>query len=160
MAGSKYPDQESSNFIIAAHSGSGWNAFFTKLDRLKYGNMAYVTYNGKEYSYKLNRIYSDSKGDGIKDGERELIYTVKNDHLNISIEITGKGNIASTTIDELTNSTFKDKDGLLDKVYNFYTDGTVKNAIVTIKYDEGEIAAQGLNEQNLTLYYFNEETKE
>lgn len=64
MAGSKYPDQDNSNFIMAAHSGSGWNAFFGKLDRLKYGNMAYVTYNGKEYSYKLNRIYSDPKGDG------------------------------------------------------------------------------------------------
>lgn len=63
MAGSNYPDVEGSNFIIAAHNGSGWNAFFTNIDKLKLGSMAYVTYNGKQYSYVLKKIYSDPKYD-------------------------------------------------------------------------------------------------
>lgn len=64
MGGSEYPSQNGSNFILAAHSGSGWNAYFTNLDKLKIGAMAYVTYEGKEYSYKLKKIYADPKGDG------------------------------------------------------------------------------------------------
>lgn len=64
MRGSKYPDVKESNFILAAHNGSGWNAFFTNIDKLKLGSMAYVTYKGKEYSYILKRVYSDPKKDG------------------------------------------------------------------------------------------------
>ena len=63
MSGSKYPDEKESNFIIAAHNGSGWNAYFTNVDKLKLGSMAYVTYKGKEYSYVLKKIYSDPKRD-------------------------------------------------------------------------------------------------
>lgn len=132
----------------------------SKTDPLKADTDADGIYDGDELDLGLNPLKSDSKGDGIKDGDRELTYTVKNDDLDISIKITGKGNIASTTIDVLSNSTFEDMDGLLDTVYNFYTDGTVNSAIVTIKYDEDEVKAQGLDENNLTLYYFNEDTKE
>jgi LPXTG-site transpeptidase (sortase) family protein len=64
MKGFQYPNINGSNFIIAAHNGSGWNAFFTNIDKLKLGSMAYVTYNGKEYSYVLKKIYSDPKRDG------------------------------------------------------------------------------------------------
>lgn len=64
MAGSSYPNVKNSNFIIAGHNGSGWNAYFTNIDKLKLGSMAYVTYNGKEYSYILKKIYSDPKRDG------------------------------------------------------------------------------------------------
>ena len=64
MKGSKYPDVDESNFILAAHNGSGWNAYFTNIDKLKIGSMAYVTYNKKEYSYKLTKIYKDPKSDG------------------------------------------------------------------------------------------------
>ena len=64
MAGSQYPNVRSSNFIIAAHNGSGWNAYFTNIDKLQKGSMAYVTYKGKQYSYILKKIYSDPKGDG------------------------------------------------------------------------------------------------
>ena len=115
--------------------------------------------DGDELDLGLDPLKSDSKGDGIKDGDRELTYDVKNEKLDITIKITGKGNIASTTIDVLKNSTFEDMDGLLNTVYNFYTDGKVNSAIVTIKYDEAEIKAKGLDENNLTLYYFDEETK-
>ena len=64
MRGSTYPSSENSNFILAAHNGSGWNAFFTNVDKLVLGDMAYVTYNGKQYSYKLVKRYKDPKKDG------------------------------------------------------------------------------------------------
>ena len=64
MSGSSYPTSDNSNLIFAAHSGSGWNAYFTKLDRLSTGAKAYVTYEGKQYTYKLVKIYSDDKTDG------------------------------------------------------------------------------------------------
>ena len=51
-------------------------------------------------------------------------------------------------------------DGALDTIYNFYTDGNISNATVKIKYDPEEIQSQGLNEDGLSLYYFDEETKE
>ena len=64
MKGSDYPNVAGGNFILASHSGSGWNAYFNKLDQLKKGNMAYVTYKGKQYSYRLTQIYKDLKSDG------------------------------------------------------------------------------------------------
>ena len=64
MGGSTYPSYENSNLIIAAHNGSGWNAFFTKIDRLSLGDKAHVTYKGKQYNYKLVKIYKDPKSDG------------------------------------------------------------------------------------------------
>ena len=35
MKGSDYPNVAGGNFILASHSGSGWNAYFNKLDQLK-----------------------------------------------------------------------------------------------------------------------------
>ncbi len=63
MGGSDYPNVPGSNLILAAHNGSGWNAYFTKIDKLKMGALAYVQYDGKQYKYKLVKSYSDPKGD-------------------------------------------------------------------------------------------------
>ena len=64
MSGSTYPSYENSNLIIAAHNGSGWNAFFTNIDKLSLGDKAIVTYKGKQYNYKLVKRYKDPKSDG------------------------------------------------------------------------------------------------
>lgn len=63
MGGSDYPNIEGSNFILAAHNGSGWNAYFTNIDKLKMGAIAYIDYDGKEYTYKLVKSYKDPKSD-------------------------------------------------------------------------------------------------
>ena len=73
MRGFSYPSTENSNFILAAHNGSGWNAFFTNIDKLVRGDMAYVTYSGKQYSYKLVKRYKDPKSDG-----KATIYRIGN----------------------------------------------------------------------------------
>ncbi len=61
VEGSSYPDVEKGNFIIAAHSGSGWKAFFNDLYKLSIGDSAIIKYNGKTYTYKITNIYDQEK---------------------------------------------------------------------------------------------------
>lgn len=61
VEGSNYPDVENGNLIIAAHSGTGWKAFFNDLYKLDKGDTATVTYNGKDYTYKITKIYKQEK---------------------------------------------------------------------------------------------------
>lgn len=112
-----------------------------------------------ELVFKLNPLKEDSKGDGLKDGDRSLSYNT-NYNKEISLQVNGKGNIASTTtIDVFENTAFNKINGISNRVYVFYTKGKMDNAVVTIKYDIKDINKKGLNEKNLVLYYFNEETK-
>ena len=60
VPGSSYPDVESGNLILAGHSGTGWNAFFNDLYKLKKGDYAYITYKNKKYAYKIVNIYKQS----------------------------------------------------------------------------------------------------
>lgn len=131
----------------------------SKTDPNKYDSDEDGISDGDEVLIELDPLKADSKGDGIKDGDRSLTYTKKNDKTGVEIEITGKGNIVSTTVDVLENSTFADMEGVLNKVYNFYTKGNLTNAKVTIPYTVEELTAKGLTEDDLTLYYFNEDTK-
>lgn len=59
--GSSYPDIERGNFIIASHSGLGWNAFFRQLYKVEKGDQAIVTYGGKNYTYTITKIYTQTK---------------------------------------------------------------------------------------------------
>ena len=61
IKGSSYPDKEKGNFIIAAHSGSGWKAFFNDLYKLTTGDTAEISYKGKKYTYKIVNIYKQDK---------------------------------------------------------------------------------------------------
>lgn len=61
VKGSSYPDVEKGNFIIAAHSGTGWKAFFNDLYKLVIGDKVVVTYNEKEYTYIIKKIYEQEK---------------------------------------------------------------------------------------------------
>lgn len=61
IQGSSYPDKEKGNLILAAHSGSGWKAFFNDLYKLTTGDIAEVSYKGKKYTYKIVNIYKQDK---------------------------------------------------------------------------------------------------
>lgn len=61
VKGSTYPDVENGNFIVAAHSGTGWKAFFNDLYKLEKGDTVTVTYNDKEYNYDIKKIYQQPK---------------------------------------------------------------------------------------------------
>lgn len=115
--------------------------------------------DGDELDLKLDPLKADSKGDGIKDSERILTYHIADEKAGVSMEIQGKGNIASSSIDVFANDTFMDLDGVLGNIYSFDTDGSIEKANVKIRYKVEDLVANGLSEDNLTLYYFNENSK-
>lgn len=61
VAGSNYPDTKKGNLILAGHSGTGWKAFFNDLYKLTQGDVAYITYKGKKYTYQIVNIYKQPK---------------------------------------------------------------------------------------------------
>ena len=132
---------------------------YTKTDPLNKDTDGDKINDGDELDLGLDPLKVDSKGDGIKDSDRVLTYSINESKIGVSVEITGQGNIASTTIDKIENTIFGTTKGLTDNLYNFFTNGNLKSAVVTIKYDADELQRKGLNENNLTLYYFNEDTK-
>ena len=131
----------------------------SKTDPLKADTDSDGLNDSNEIGLGLDPLKEDSLGDGVKDGDRKLTYNINNEDLGITLEITGTGNIVDTTINTFKNSTFSNMDGLLDTVYNFYTEGKLDSAKVTIPYNIEDINNKKLNEDNLTLYYFNEDSK-
>lgn len=58
---STYPDVDKGNFIIAAHSGTSYLAYFRNLYKLTIGDEAFVKYNNKKYTYHIVNIYEQEK---------------------------------------------------------------------------------------------------
>ena len=59
--GSTFPDQENNNLILAAHSGNCSICYFNTLYKLELGDIAYLDYAGKKYTYKIVNIYNVEK---------------------------------------------------------------------------------------------------
>lgn len=116
--------------------------------------------DGDELLLGLDPLKEDSKGDGIKDGDRTLTYNELFYDDKVDVSVTGKGNIASLTVDVFENNALKNVKGVIPRVYNFYDDGTIDSSTVKISYDLSEIEEYGYNEDSLSLFYFNEKTKE
>ena len=55
------PEKENSHIFIAAHSGTGDIAYFNDIDKLKKDNEIIITYNNKEYIYKVYNIKLEHK---------------------------------------------------------------------------------------------------
>ena len=49
------------NLMLMAHSGDAYISFFAYLYRLKIGDTAYITYQGKRYKYQIVNIYTVPK---------------------------------------------------------------------------------------------------
>lgn len=131
----------------------------TKTDPLKADTDGDTISDGDELDLGLNPLKIDSKDDGVSDGDRTLTYMVENIKLGITVDIVGKGNIASTTIDNISNNSYDDIDGVLSDLYDFYSSGTIEKATIKIKYDKEAVAESGSNEKELSIYYFNEDEK-
>lgn len=58
---SDYPNVKNGNFIIAAHSGTGWRAFFNDLYKLEKGDRINISYGNKDYTYVIDDIYTQPK---------------------------------------------------------------------------------------------------
>ena len=61
VGGSNLPDVVNGNLILMAHSGDAYISYFAYLYRLNVGDMAYITYNGRKYQYKIVNIYQVKK---------------------------------------------------------------------------------------------------
>lgn len=64
--GSTLPDVVNGNLILMAHSGWASISYFEYLYNLRVGDYAYVTYNGKKYSYRLVNVYDVPKTGKVK----------------------------------------------------------------------------------------------
>ena len=58
---SNYPDVSKGNFILAAHSGNSYLAYFKNLYQLTLGDKAYINYKNYRYTYKIVNIYQQEK---------------------------------------------------------------------------------------------------
>ena len=68
LSPSDYPDKENGNVILAAHSGTGYLAFFKNLYKLKKGDEAKITYKDTIYTYKIVNIYNVPKTGKVRVG--------------------------------------------------------------------------------------------
>lgn len=131
-----------------------YEIFTSKTDPLKVDTDDDGLNDYDEIQLGLDPLKADSKGDGVEDGKRTMTYNLESNNLKLSI--TGAGNIASTIADVNTNTKISSKTGLIDKLYTLYTDGTITEAVITIAYTDDELVKYGLNEDNLSIYYYNE----
>lgn len=58
---SNYPDVVNGNLIIAGHSGNYNNSYFKDLYKLGIDDTITVHYQGKDYIYKITKIYNEKK---------------------------------------------------------------------------------------------------
>ncbi len=58
---SDMPDVTNGNFILAGHSGTGYNAYFKDLKKLELGDSAYIYYKNNKYKYNLIDKYEVEK---------------------------------------------------------------------------------------------------
>ena len=66
LSTSDYPDKSLGNVILAAHSGTGYIAFFKNLYKLSLGDEAKITYKNYVYTYKIVNIYNVPKVGKVK----------------------------------------------------------------------------------------------
>ena len=76
IKGSTYPNVDKGNFILAAHSGNSYLSYFHNLYKLGRGDVAYINYQNKKYTYKIVNIYEQPKVGKIaiyRDGEKTCL---------------------------------------------------------------------------------------
>ena len=57
LSGSSLPDVSGGNLILMAHSGDAYISYFAYLYKLEVGDLAFITYNGNKYEYRIVDIY-------------------------------------------------------------------------------------------------------
>ena len=93
LSSSNYPDEDKGNVIIAGHSGNSSVSFFNKLYLLEIGDLAYIKYNNKNYTYKISNIYKVDKTGKVEVKRNKnnktltLITCTKNDKLTQTVYI-------------------------------------------------------------------------
>ena len=107
-----------------------------------------------EIKLGMNPLVKDSDGDGTEDLNEKSVYEANNEELGIKMKIEGNANIVDTEISSLKLEDLNSINAIVSPVYDFNTSGSIKKANVSINYDETVLSDKGINEQNLSLYYF------
>ena len=87
---SDLPNKKNGNFILAGHSGGGWNAFFTNLNKLKKEDLINIYFENNKYIYKVNNIYTEKKdGDIIvhRDNSKTVLTLTTCDEKNKDLQL-------------------------------------------------------------------------
>ena len=58
---SDMPDKEKGNVILAGHSGNSSVSYFKKLNKLQHNDEVIISYNGKDYVYRMVNSYEIEK---------------------------------------------------------------------------------------------------
>ncbi len=112
-------------------------------------------YDGDEIIFGLDPLKEDSKGDGVKDGERRLEHVFKSD--NVTMNMTGKGNFTQTSVDKYSTETLDNVSAVVDGVYSFYTEVELESTQITIAYDKNTVSSKGITPSNLAVYSLNDD---
>ena len=91
---STMPNKNGSIIYLAAHSGTGYIAYFKDLDKLSIEDVINIKYQNKTYSYSINDIYEVPKNGTIMVNhnihENYLVLTTCSKNKNQQLIITGK----------------------------------------------------------------------
>lgn len=115
--------------------------------------------DGEEVYFKTNPLVKDTDANGLEDGKEEYTYKTENSEAKVKINITGPPSIASNTELQVFNNDFVTNSyGMVGKVIEVTSPDT-KNATLTFSYSEDEINHEGLNENELSIFWLDEENK-
>lgn len=99
---SKFPNNNHGNFILAAHSGNGKNAYFKDLYKLEINDEVKIYYQNKVYTYQIEEIeYQRKTGElYIKESNLILITCTKNNKKTQTIYYAKLKNCSNFAIKE------------------------------------------------------------
>lgn len=119
------------------------------------------------FTSKTDPCNADTDGDGIDDyNEIQLNLNPKKKDKNIVREfvyegnetkavVNGKGNIATTLLTVEDNNLLTEKDGLINKLYSFYSEGEIESAVLTFSYTDETLDENKIKEEDLTVFRIN-----
>lgn len=117
-------------------------------------------YDGNEIALGLDPNSEMSKTDNTSDFDRELNYIIEEKENNIKVEINGTGNIVNSTIDKYNTKTIQDLTEVASDNYNIYSEGSIKNAKITISYNKEFLKTKNIDENNLSIYKIKNENND
>lgn len=95
-----FPDVNNGNFILAAHSGTGYIAFFKNLHKLVNNDKVYIYYNNIKYEYEIVLIYDENKDGDIsleKDPNQTVITLITCKYKDKTKQTIFVGNLVNKT---------------------------------------------------------------
>ncbi|ACV49413.1 hypothetical protein Hmuk_3321 (plasmid) [Halomicrobium mukohataei DSM 12286] len=114
--------------------------------------------DGEEIELGTDPLDPDTDGDGVLDGNETFTTTATNESLGVSVEITGRGNVAeSVSVSENQQDYLQNghiADAAVTSVTSFESERSFDNATLTFEYDDETVPAG--DESNLSVFWYNE----